>query len=641
MAQSEDIRKLLLSADEEDIREGAYAAGEAGLVEAVDLLVECLKSGNLGVQEAADDALRKIGGAKVVHAVSPLLRSDDPPTRNLAMDILRAVGAQDMAALVELLKDHDADVRIFASDILGSAGEIAAVQPLCDSLLKDPEVNVRYQAAVSLGELGFPQAAGCLNKALGDEEWVQFSVIEALIKIRDESSVGALLKALDKSSDLVASMIVDALGEMGNLKAGAMLLKRLDNSPAALRNKILKAVIGIMGGKSLGLLGEKDRDKLKKYLLIALEDEEEDIQDAAVRGLGSLGGEDASKAVLELAAGLDPVRDQERLESMSAALARIGLTQALRDGLAKGWKEAMIAVRAFDRIGGIEASNLLMEGFADRDRDLKREIVKAIGRIGGEEAADFMMALLSTETDADVVKAAAGFVGVKLKLPQAAEALFALLDHPYDDVKEVALDACAALGGTDMIARFKALLGSDDWIKRLMGVYALGKMGPSEALEEIKLALEDESPDVRKAAVEAITADCLMPEDALAALLPRMSDENREVRLALIEALGKCNTAEFVGNLVQALGDEDDWVRIRALEALGARKDPAVIPHIVPLLEDHNKLVALKAVEALGKTGGRSAFRALMDMLSSDDPELQAAAEEALQGLNTESEHEA
>ncbi len=57
-----------------------------------------------------------------------------------------------------------------------------AVEPLCDALLKDPEVNVRYQAAVSLGDLANPAAARCLNKAMQDDEWVQYAVIEALAK---------------------------------------------------------------------------------------------------------------------------------------------------------------------------------------------------------------------------------------------------------------------------------------------------------------------------------------------------------------------------------------------------------------------------------------------------------------------------
>jgi HEAT repeat protein len=195
MSEQAHILSLLAESDPEQIRMGAQLAASNRVAAAIPDLVRHITSPNIGVQEAVDRALRKIGGPGVVHAVIPLLRSEDAPPRNLAMDLLRALGHADLRALVDLLHDTDPDVRIFAADILGSSGSAIAVPPLCHALLNDPEVNVRYQAAVSLGQLPFPESARCLNSALDDEEWVQFSAIEALTKVRDSSSVGALIKA--------------------------------------------------------------------------------------------------------------------------------------------------------------------------------------------------------------------------------------------------------------------------------------------------------------------------------------------------------------------------------------------------------------------------------------------------------------
>ena len=55
-----------------------------------------------------------------------------------------------------------------------------------------------------------------------------------------------------------------------------------------------------------------------------------------------------------------------------------------------------------------------------------------------------------------------------------------------------------------------------------------------------------------------------------------------------------------------------------------------VVPRLVSLLEDGNTLVVLKAVEVLGRVWGEAAFNALLRLLDRDDPEIQAAAEEAL-----------
>jgi len=633
MGEHDELLSQLQSGDVELEREAAFAAGAAKAEEAVPLLARLVQSQNLGVQEAADRALRQIGGAAVVRAVAPLLRSDDPPARNIAMDVMREVGHQDFATLVALLHDQDPDMRIFASDILGSTDTLQAVAPLCDALLKDPEVNVRYQAAVSLGALGKPEAATCLNQALADDEWVQFAVIESLAKIRDESSVSALVGALGKSTDLVASMIVDALGEIGNIKAVSMLIKRLDESPTALRNKICKAVVRILGGKSLALLSEKQRAQFGEYLLAALTDEDVEIQDAAMHGLAFVGAEQASQAVLNLAATLDPDRDQDRLELAIHSLSALGLDPALQNALTVGdHARAMVAVEAMARIGGSEVSEILRKAFWNCDRDVQREIIaRALLKVGGEESTDFFLDVLSRHDDGTVLKGALAFLGQKMRVGKAADVIFALLQHPYDDVKEAALDACIALGDAVMSDRFRTMTQSSEPLDRLMAVYALGKIDPEGNLEVLKAALEDEIPDIRKVALEAVAILCAPGGDGMDLLVSRLSDESREVRLAVVEQIGQhCSLGEGTKYLIQALNDSDDWVKIRAMEALAMRSAKEAIPDLVGLLDSPNKLVALKVIETMGEIGGKVAFRALLEILNAEDQELAEAAESAI-----------
>jgi HEAT repeat protein len=631
MGEYDQLLSQLESGDVELEREAAFAAGEARIEAAVPLLAKLVQSQNLGVQEAADRSLRKIGGPVVVRAVAPLLRSDDPPARNIAMDVMREIGDQDFPTLVELLHDQDPDMRIFASDIIGSTDNSQAVTPLCEALLRDPEVNVRYQAAVSLGTLGKPEAAKCLNKALADDEWVQFAVIESLAKIRDESSVSALVGALGKSTDLVASMIVDALGEIGNVKAVTMLIKRLEESPAALRNKICKAVVKILGGKSLTLLTENERAKFRDYLLAALDDEDTAVQDAAIHGLAFVGGEKASQAVLELSASLDPDRDQDRLELAICSLATMGTSPALKEAAATGQPSvALVAVEALARIGGPSVAALFMDCFWKRDRDVQREITRALIQVGGEEAVDFFLDMLARHDDGTVLKGALAFLGQKMRVLRAADPIFNLLQHPFDDVKEAALDACVALGGSDMAQRFREMARSEDPLDRLMAVYALGKIDLEGNLDQLKAALEDEVPDIRKVALEAVANLCGRDPEGMELLVSRLSDESREVRQAVVEQIGHCPQSAGTPYLIQALDDPDDWVRIRAMEALGRRLSHEAVPRLVSLLESPNKLVALKVMETLGEIGGNVAFRSLLEVLNSEDQELTEAAEAAI-----------
>ena len=637
MTDCSKVLEELKSDDNEVVREAAFQAGELKCADAVPLLADLLKTNHLGLQEAADQALRSIGGKGAVQAVVPLLRSDDAPVRNLSMDILREVGAQDFASLVELVHDDDPDIRIFATDILGSTNSFMAVEPLCDALLKDPEVNVRYQAAVSLGDLANPAAARCLNKAMADDEWVQYAVIEALAKIKHSSSVDALVKALNTSSDLVASMIVDALGEVGNIKAVTMLLRHLDKSPTALRNKIVKAIVSILGGKSLKLLSASEREKLREYMLVALNDEDEDVQDAAIAGLSYVGGEKATEEVLNLASELDPDRDRDRLGTIIDDLSNIGLNEAMVAAVNSGnFKKAAIVIEILSRLKGHEVSKVLMEAFGNGDRDIKRGILEALVGTADEEAKEFFENVLESEQDGSMLKSAINFLGGKLKDVDAVDAIFGLLTHSYDDVKEAALNACVAIGGEDVNQRFVELFSSDEPIERLMAVFAMGKIDAHGNLEHIRIALEDEVPDIRKIALEALH-DCSSDPESMSLIFSRLHDENRDVRLTVIELLGSCYTEQATPYIIQALQDDDDWVQIRAAEALGEHREESALPQLITMLDSPHKLVVLKVIEVLGAIGGTMAFQALLEASNSDsDPEVIQAAEEAILRIQEE-----
>lgn len=634
----EDIQKilsLLAASDPESIREGAQLAGASRLAEAIPALAKHIASPNIGVQEAVDRALRKIGGPEVVHAVIPMLRSDDAPARNLSMDLLRALGSSDLDALYKLLHDDDPDMRIFAADILGSVGTVLAVAPLCRALLQDPEVNVRYQAAVSLGALAFPEAAPSLNKALEDEEWVQFSVIEALTKIRDESSVGAMFKALGNASDLVASTIVDALGEMGNIKAVPLLLKRLQSSPTPLCNKIVKAVVSIMGERSLSLLGAKDCERLRGYLAVALHDEDTDVQDAAVKGLAALGGEGVTGSILALAAKLDAETDAERLANAVAALTRLGNVPELELAILGDNEQAMqIALEVLLRVDEAKGVALTASIFWKQPRDTQRTMILELAERADRGYQDFFLDILDRHKDGNVLRGALLFLGKKGEPDVVLDTIIPLLSHPYDDVKEAALEACIALHTPAVEQHLKGMVKHHDPVQRMMGVYGLGYFDLAHSLSEMRDALNDESPDVRKVAVEAFGRECPVKEEHISLVEEKLNDENREVRMAVFDTLSLCSNDRFTASLLMGLDDEDPWVRVRCAERLGENKAHQAVEPLVRMLHDENHLIVLKAIEALGKIGGEAAFRALLPVLEHRDRDLQDAAEEAVNEIH-------
>ena len=629
----------LQNEDSEIVRRAAFAAGDEKLSASIELLCKCLARSDIGVQEAAEYALRKIRGSEVIKLLLPLLRSDDAPLRNIAMDVLREIGADDLSLLQPLLHDSDGDIRIFISDILGSTANRRVVAPLCDSLLKDPEVNVRYQAAVSLGNLAFPEAVDCLKQAMLDEEWVQFSVVEALTKIRADSTVIALTQALSTCSALVSSIIIDALGEMGNIKAVPLLFKSLEQASIPLRHKAVKSIVKILGGKSLSLLSPKDQECFKSYLLEALDDEDESVLVASLAGLAVMGDEKATGGIFKLAARLDPDRHGELLHAATQAIAAIGFNENFKENLyaMDNDKLVHIAVEASLLMDSPECVHHMKEIFWKHGRDIQRLAAARLARIAGRGDIPFFLDLLERHTDGDVLKAALFFLGGRMKASEAADKLFSMLAHPYDDVKEAALEACIALGSDLAAQYFGPMLQAGEPQLRSMAVYALGRQDMKANLAALRTALEDENPHVRQVAVESFAANDACNE-YLPLLLPRLNDENRDVRVTMVSLLGNCKSPDVLPHLLSVLKDRDDWVRIRAVEGLGQLKVTAAVPHLVQMLSSANPMLTFKIIDALGRIGGKVAFRALLDMIDHEDPEIQHVAAEAVSSIQAEQE---
>ena len=632
---NEVIIQTLACTDCDEARSAAFDAGRRKIKKAVPFLIKLLESQNLGVQEAAEFALREIRGPEVVTALIPLLKSDEAPLRNMAMDILREIGRDDIAPLKNLLINDDPDLRIFVADILGSSEDIGAMEALCEALLRDPEVNVRYQAAMSLGNLGFPAAANALNQALDDEEWVQFAVIESLTKVRAESSILAMVKALNKASDLVASMMIEALGEFGNIKAVPLLAKRLDQSSEPLRNKILKSIVKILGNKSLNLFFEQNKDKFRGYLLAALQDEDEEVQDAAVIGLGVVGGEEASEAIFQLALSIDHDLEHDRLEQMVSTLVQIGKSPALEAHLRSPEElSSKLAVEVLARLNDPPSINLLTTVFANKDRNTQRSIVAHLVNISDPDDVNFFADLLENHTDGDIIKSALYYFAKNRAPERAIIKIHDYLAHRYEDVRLAALDAAINVGGEESTAFFKGRLNAQEDECRTMAVIALGRMDVNKNWEDIKQSLKDHSPKVRTAALKALGSTLPISPKFLPFMLETLNDPDREVRLTLIEILGEAGSPDYATAFLNALHDKDDWVKARAVEALGRLGMQEYVPEITEILYVENPLVAIKAIEALAYVGGEAAFNALLAVLDTGSPDLQGAAEEALAALN-------
>ncbi|OMQ02379.1 hypothetical protein BW722_06190 [Lawsonia intracellularis] len=636
---TQEILTRLESDKSDEIRSAAFEAAELKVSDSIPLLIKHLQSPNFGVQEAAEYAIRKIRGVETVQSLIPLLRLEDVAIRNSAIDILQEIGADDLNTLYKLLHDQDVDIRIFVADILGSVGSFSAVSMLIEVLENDTDVNVRYQACISLGKLGYSEAKGALSNALEkDEDWVQFAAVEALTKLKANACVDILLAALPKSSDFVASTIINALGIIGNMLSVPVLLQQLDKSTGPLRNATVKAIIQIIGAPSLGLLGEKDLDKLYTYLLVALEDEDEEIVLVAFTGLSFFQGKEATtRKVFERIQKMDSLHDADLLSAAIKCLIDVGYNSALKEGIfSKNEEVVKVAIEVCGSIGDQDCVGLFIESFWILPLELQRFVINYLVNIADTSHLSFFTEVLSRHTDISIIKAALLFLGKQLS-PALSSDILSYLYHPDVEVRKTALEACLALNDEQINKQVIELFFNEDPSLRMLAIYAMGKISPETYVNSLLLALKDSSGEVRRAAIESLGELSKITPELFESISSIVYDECKEVRLALINLVKKIGTQQSLSFIINMLEDSDSWVVIRAIEALiDYKTEEVAVLAIINRLENADVLVTMKIIEALGIIGGKLAFQALLNLINHENPDIQQAVSDALSYIQEE-----
>jgi HEAT repeat protein len=120
---------------------------------------------DLRVREAVFTSLACIGGAEVAQGLLPLLRSEDAGLRNGAIEVLGGLGEAAAPHVEALLADADADVRIFAVNLLAQLKHPRVPQWLCEVLQRDAAVNVVAAALEAAAEACGPEAAAAVRSA--------------------------------------------------------------------------------------------------------------------------------------------------------------------------------------------------------------------------------------------------------------------------------------------------------------------------------------------------------------------------------------------------------------------------------------------------------------------------------------------
>jgi len=489
------------------------------------------------------------------------------------------------------LDDRDAKVRVEAVRQLRKLKAKGAA-PGIARLLKDP--LVKEDAALALEDLGGPQQLDALLDAI-------------------DTTVGAGSDAAARAANRTNARIAEALGNIGDPRAGPALLRLARATDENVRLAAVEGLGNVKAKEAIPELSHIVDDAAAPPLLIK----------RAVVALGQIGdpaaipalthglvlerqgvsflpdssfalfliGQPAVEPLLKIAQDQDPVylawaKENNRAPAGTYAKAALVLGD-LEDKRAVPVLLAKLKYVDSDPVPGTSRllSNLVRMFAAN-----------ALGRIGAVEAAPAVQALVSTTNPQD-----------EDLIALAAEALVWMGDRTQArELLRKAQSGNARL--RILVAQSAALFGEPALAKDLAALVARESKGSPQAcmrqLAELTLANDD--PRQACAMLAAQFNDLSKPLDAARACgaeancwLERLKDPDTEVRARAAYELGRAGAAEAAAALASAAGEEQVVVRSAATRALDWL---AAVPAARPALKGIAEMLSSQLAQEQGRS---------------------------------------
>lgn len=483
-------------------------------------------------------------------------------------------------SLLELLRDP-----VMRQCVLQDldADRARSVLPELIRLADDPDPRTRWGALAALGTSGDPAAVPTLARALEREnpgERAEAARSLGAIGAAAEPAIGGLLRLLREDDQHVEEPAMFALGQMG-LVAVPAVRRELGRDGAPV-GRLLYTLI--LAGATAEVVIAECEPRLAKPELTA----------SAAGTLARLGPA-AAPAIPAMLRVLPEATDSH---PVSRALAEIG-EPALHALLAE--------LRSPEGVRRRRAARALVAFGASAAPGLPRLVEALRGRDAWGPGERAEMEIQSA---------------VELDLERVLRGI-----------------------GPPAIAALLPTLRDRDARMRRTGAGVLGSIGresrcfSTAVVDALRIAADDEDPNVRDAAVGALAWAGAAAVPAARVLARRLADASEQTRAGAAEGLRRTGdqTPEVVAALIAALDDRAWTVRAEVVLALGAlpRAGPDVIHAIRKRLADPEPVIRVRAAAALWATASDSevAIRVARDALTLPAPESTPASGDPLRTL--------
>jgi HEAT repeat protein len=505
------------SFDDPDSRR-ALAAGLAGVLET---------KASYDAKQFACRQLALIGTEAHVPALGRLL-ADEKLSQMARYALARIPGEAADCALIDALRRTDGRNRLGVINTLGRRRCSAAIDRLAD-LADTGSADVTAEVARALARIGTPAAAEVLEGALADA---------------DDDIADAYLECADR---------LHAEGK--NRAARAMYQRALDSDlPGHVRGAALKGLVAIRPAPA--------------ELIAALRSGDRQLQIAAAQIVRRVPNARPVAPLAEALPGLAPNVQPMLIRALAArgdAAALAPVTHAC-DSDNEGVRVA--ALEALGELGDAASVTVLLKAATEGSEAEQAAAERALARLDATQVDAALISRLDRAPATEEVE-----IVRTLTARAAAEAVPAFLSRAQSDrgaVRRAAIDGLAALAGQRQVPELVSLLADgqtrDRAAVRQMLVAVARRCGHEERTSKELVSQLDASRDAEVRGEMLLAMGELGQDAALPAIRQALNDDDPEVRRAAILALGQWPNAQPSSGLLDvARDDPDKTFRVLAL----------------------------------------------------------------------------
>lgn len=637
------VRRLVAALEDSDpVRsaEAAFELQQRGDARAVPALLRALRTTNGATRRAVLIALRRFKDRRTTDALLELLQFNHKYDREPA-DQLAALGDTGYRALLRYVDEcqTDAGRSELGADALASF-DGTVVFPRVVAMVRHRLPCRRRMAVLALKHFGGADTGLSVSAirllqaaALDPDEMIADAARAVLADLSDSYGTSDVDEPHDIPGDIRAQLEgddpadrllgIEWLADHPVPQATPLLATLGSDADETVRMKAV-SILGAINAMSTSGRDERERDPAGALpaLLKSLEDPAPPVRAAAAAGLADIAyGVDRAAVLDALIDKVDDIDTRVRAEVL-ASLGSLRATTALRNpDLADAVVPLLKDPDEHVRRRAAFAARLVL------DESHTRHTLALIAAL--EEPAlrwDVVWAL-RTLRDARAVPALAALIGVPgypmcsacvalgvIGGPSAVAALLQAATHPWEPVREGAVQALAALADPRARQVFESSLRDPEVDVRRAAVRGLAALKGDAAVEALLPSLMDTSEFIRQEVARTLgTLRDPRAVPALIRVLPRMVPD-------AASALAAIGDRSAVDPLVAALPTSAPWHQADIVRALGRLGDPRAVAPLLALLrtgspETQDPGLAAALVEALGALGDSRAGAALRERL--------------------------